>query len=151
MLNVVAVQGRLVADPELRHTTTGRKVATLRLACDRGRKDANGQTVADFFNVICWEAAAEFVCKYFQKGAMILIDGRLQSRTYTDRSGANRTAVEIVAGNINFAGSKAQNAPAGGAAYPQQTSASAANSQQAYAVPSGDDFAVIDDDDDLPF
>ena len=80
MLNVVVLMGRLVADPQLRQTTTGKNVASFRVACDRGRRDANGQNQADFFDVVAWDRSAEFVCRYFQKGSMIAIDGRLQRR-----------------------------------------------------------------------
>ena len=104
MLNVVAIMGRLARDPELRQTTTGKNVASFRIACDRGRRDANGQSQADWIDVVAWDRQAEFVCKYFQKGSLIVVDGRLQSRSYQDKTGANRTAVEVVANNINFAG-----------------------------------------------
>ena len=113
MLNVVVLMGRLVADPQLRQTTTGKNVASFRVACDRGRRDANGQNQADFFDVVAWDRSAEFVCRYFQKGSMIAIDGRLQSRNYQDKSGNNRTAIEIVASNINFVTPKSQNPAAG--------------------------------------
>lgn len=95
MLNVVAIMGRLARDPELRQTTTGKSVASFRIACDRGRRDANGQSQADWIDVVAWDRQAEFVCKYFQKGSLIVVDGRLQTRTYQDKNtGANRTAVE---------------------------------------------------------
>lgn len=113
MLNVIALQGRLVRDPELRQTTTGKQVATFTLACDRGRRDASGKAVADFIPVIAWERAAEFAYKWFSKGMMVAVDGRLQSRTYQAKDGTNRTAIEVVAGNLNFCGSKADNAAAG--------------------------------------
>ena len=83
MLNVVAIMGRLAADPQLRQTTTGKNVASFRIACDRGRRDANGQSQADWLDVVAWDRTAEFVCKYFQKGSLIAIDGRLQSRIRT--------------------------------------------------------------------
>lgn len=86
MLNVVVLMGRLVADPQLRQTTTGKNVASFRVACDRGRRDANGQNQADFFDVVAWDRSAEFVCRYFQKGSMIAIDGRLQSRNFRIRA-----------------------------------------------------------------
>lgn len=148
MLNVIAVMGRLVADPELRQTQTGKAVARFRIACDRGRRDANGQSQADFFDVVAWERSAEFVCKYFQKGALIVIDGRLQSSQYRDKNGNNRTAFEIIANNINFAGSKAANGGAGSYAAPAATEAPAG---AGYASGSNADFAVIDDGEDLPF
>lgn len=106
MLNVIAIMGRLSRDPELRQTTTGKNVASFTIACSRGRKDANGKDLVDWIPVVAWEHTAEFVCKYFEKGSLIAIDGRLQSRTYKDRDGNNRTAIEIVANNVNFAGSK---------------------------------------------
>ena len=118
MLNVVAIMGRLAADPQLRQTTTGKNVASFRIACDRGRRDANGQSQADWLDVVAWDRTAEFVCKYFQKGSLIVVDGRLQSRSYQDKTGANRTAVEVVANNINFAGPKSSNpAPMGDNGY----------------------------------
>lgn len=119
MLNVIAIMGRLSRDPELRQTTTGKSVASFTIACSRGRKDANGKDLVDWIPVVAWEHTAEFVCKYFEKGSLIAIDGRLQSRTYKDREGNNRAAIEIVANNANFAGSKStgggsNSVPAGG-------------------------------------
>lgn len=119
MLNVIAIMGRLSRDPELRQTTTGKNVASFTIACSRGRKDANGKDLVDWIPVVAWEHTAEFVCKYFEKGSLIAIDGRLQSRTYKDMDGNNRTAIEIVANNVNFAGSKStgggsNSVPAGG-------------------------------------
>lgn len=119
MLNVIAIMGRLSRDPELRQTTTGKNVASFTLACSRGRKDASGKDLVDWIPVVAWEHTAEFVCKYFEKGSLIAIDGRLQSRTYKDRDGNDRTAIEIVANNANFAGSKStgggsNSVPAGG-------------------------------------
>ncbi len=102
MLNAVAIMGRLTRDPEMRQTTTGKSVASFTIVCDRGRKDANGQSVCDWLNIVAWDKTAEFVCKYFQKGSMIAIDGRLQSRSYKDKNGQNRAAVEIVAQNAHF-------------------------------------------------
>ena len=159
MLNVVAIMGRLAADPQLRQTTTGKNVASFRIACDRGRRDANGQSQADWLDVVAWDRTAEFVCKYFQKGSLIVIDGSIQTRQYQDKNGNNRTAFEIVANNINFAGSK--NSNAGGGANYQNSAPSYQNAAPArpaaveaapsYSAGSADDFAVIDDSDDLPF
>lgn len=106
MLNVIAIQGRLARDPEMRQTTTGKSVASFTLACDRGRKDANGNSQTDWIPCTAWEKTAEFISKYFQKGALIAIDGRLQSRQYQDKNDQNRTAIEIVAQNVNFCGGK---------------------------------------------
>lgn len=155
MLNVVAIMGRLVADPQMRQTTTGKNVASLRVAVDRGRRDPNGQSQADFFDVVAWDRSADFVCKYFQKGSLIVIDGRLQSRQYQDKNGNNRTAIEIVANNINFAGPKSSNGGSGMMnAAPAQNSYSrpaAVEAVPSYSAGSNDDFAVIDDSEDLPF
>lgn len=149
MLNVVAIMGRLAADPQLRQTTTGKNVASFRIACDRGRRDANGQSQADWLDVVAWDRTAEFVCKYFQKGSLIAIDGRLQSRSYQDKNGNNRTAFAVVAENINFSGSKGTNKQVdeGGEAPP----AGYRPSEPAPEHSESDDFAVIDDSDDLPF
>lgn len=159
MLNVVAIMGRLARDPELRQTTTGKNVASFRIACDRGRRDANGQSQADWFDVVAWDRTAEFVCKYFQKGSLIVIDGRLQSRSYQDKTGNNRTAIEIVANNVNFAGPKSSNAapgmgaPSYGApmADPAQRPAVQQAAAPSYSAGSNDDFALIEDEGDLPF
>ena len=148
MLNIIAIMGRLVADPEMRQTNTGKTVVSFRIACGRGRKDANGQNQADFFDVTAWEKAGEFVGRHFQKGSLIVIDGRLQSRKYQDKNGNNRQAVEIVANNVHFAGR-------------ENNQGSPANAPTAHASPSrcgpvpdiapGDDFAVIEDVGNLPF
>ena len=145
-LNVVAIVGRLVADPQLRQTNGGKNVASFRVAVDRNRKDPSGQTQADFLDVVAWEKTADFVCRYFQKGSMIAIDGRLQSRNYQDRNGNNRQAVEIVANGINFAGSKVS-APSS----EPDVERPSAPSPATYAAGNNDDFALIEDDGDLPF
>lgn len=160
MLNIVAVMGRLARDPEMRQTTTGKSVASFTIACDRGRKDANGQSVCDWLNIVAWGKTAEFVCKYFPKGALIAIDGRLQTRSYQDKNGQNRTAVEIVAQNVNFGSSKesiypsTENAPESAAATPQRmqsTQRTMQNAAPSYSAGSGDDYALIEDNGDLPF
>lgn len=146
MLNICALQGRLARDPELRQTNTGKQVATFTLAVDRGRRDVSGKSVADWIPVIAWERAAEFAYKWLTKGQMVAVDGRLQSRTYTAKDGTNRTVLEVVANNINFCGSKADStgpaAPAG-----PRVGAPAAD----YNQMDGDDFAMIEDEGDLPF
>lgn len=144
MLNICALQGRLVREPELRQTQTGKQVAVFTLACDRGRRDANGNTTADFIPVIAWEQRAEFVCKYFAKGQMMAVSGRLQSRSYQAKDGTNRTAVEVIASDINFCGSKADNAAHGSPAPAGQPRVSAP--APAYNQGPGDDFAMIEDE-----
>ena len=157
MLNVVAIMGRLARDPELRQTTTGKNVASFRIACDRGRRDANGQSQADWLDVVAWDRTAEFVCKYFQKGSLIAIDGRLQTRQYQDKNGQNRTAVEIVAQNASFCGGKEsispapQNAAQRPAALSQRTQGEPDAAPPSYSQGQADDFAHIEDEGDLPF
>ena len=126
MLNVVAIMGRLVADPELRTTPQGTNVCSFRIACDRNFVRQGEQRQADFIDIVAWRSQAEFVSKYFQKGSLIAIEGSLQTRQYQDKNGNNRTAVEVVANNISFAGPKSSN-QGGGANY--QNSAPATRTQ----------------------
>lgn len=104
MLNIVAIMGRLVADPELRTTANGTNVCSFRIACDRNFVSQGQERQADFIDIVVWRQAADFVCRYFQKGSMIAVDGALQSRNYKDKQGNSRTAVEVVANHISFAG-----------------------------------------------
>lgn len=152
MLNVVAIMGRLVSDPQLRQTNSGKSVASLRIACDRGRRDANGQMQADFFDVTAWDRTAEFICRYFHKGEMIAVDGRLQSRSYQDKNGNNRTAIEIVASNANFVGGKGSGNSGSPAPQPEYARPAAVEAAPSYSAGSNEDFSVIDaDSEDLPF
>lgn len=149
MLNICALQGRLARDPELRQTTTGKQVATFTMAVDRGRKDVNGKSVADWIPVIAWERAAEFAYKWLTKGQMVAVDGRLQSRTYTAKDGTNRTVLEVVANSINFCGSKADSTGQPSPALAGQPRVT--GSAPEYSRGQGDDFAMIEDEGDLPF
>ena len=106
MLNVAVLQGRLVADPELRHTQSGTAVCSFRVAVDRNFAGASGQRQADFIDIVAWRSTAEFVCKYFTKGQLIALSGRIQSRSYEDKTGSKRTAVEVVAEQVSFCGPK---------------------------------------------
>ena len=159
MLNVVVIMGRLVADPELRTTTNGINLARFRIACDRNYSRQSEQRQTDFLDVVAWRQQADFVCKYFQKGSLIIIEGSIQTRQYQDKNGNNRTGVEIVANNINFGGPKNSNSNAGGSSYsasqPRQNAQPARPSSieavPSYSAGNNDDFAVIDDSDDLPF
>lgn len=145
MLNIVAIMGRMVKDPELKITNSGKSVCSFRIANDSSYKDASGQSQTNWLDVTAWGKTAEFVCKYFPKGALIAIDGRLQTRQYQDKNSQNRTAIEIVANNVNFAGSKESTSPA------QQNPAQrpAAPSQRTQGEPDAD-YALIEDGD-LPF
>lgn len=158
MLNIVAIMGRLVADPELRTTPAGVNVCQFRIACDRNFARQGEQRQADFVDIVAWRAQADFVCKYFSKGSLIAINGRIQTRNYQDKNGNNRTAIEIVANNVNFAAPKSANAaPMGDAGYgapmaaPAARPAVQANPAPSYSAGSNDDFALIEDEGDLPF
>lgn len=152
MLNVVAIMGRLVADPELRTTTQGNSVCSFRIACDRNYVQQGQERQADFIDIVAWQQQADFVSKYFQKGSMIAIEGSLQTRQYQDKQGNKRTAVEVVANNISFAGAKRQDGQSA-PSYEQQTISHVqqAKAQSGFAQGSTDDFAVISNNDDLPF
>ena len=105
MLNKVILMGRLVREPEMRYTATNVPVATFTLAVDRGFKRENEQS-ADFINVVAWRNTAEFVAKWFGKGQLVAVSGKLQTRSWTDRDGYKRSAVEVVADECFFAESK---------------------------------------------
>ena len=102
MLNKTILMGRLTRDPELRTTQTGTPVASFTLAVDRGYK----RDETDFINIVAWRNTAEFVSKWFKKGQLMAVSGRLQSRSYTDKDGNNRTVTEVVADEAFFADSK---------------------------------------------
>lgn len=107
MLNKVFLQGRLVADPELRHTQSGTANATFRIAVDRDFKDKEtGERKADFISVVTWRQTAEFVSRFLTKGRMAIVEGKLQVRDYTDRDGNKRYVTEVVADNVYFGDSK---------------------------------------------
>ena len=106
MLNRVIIMGRFGRDPELRRTTSGTAVVSFSLAVDRDFKSQSGERETDWINVTAWRNTAEFVSKYFTKGRMALVEGRLQTRKLVDNDGTNRTAVEVVADSVYFADSK---------------------------------------------
>lgn len=158
MLNIVAIMGRLVYDPELKTTQQGTSVCTFRIACERSYTPKGQQRQADFVDIVAWGKTAEFICKFFQKGSMIAIDGSLQTRQYQDKQGSNRTAVEVLTNHISFAGPKAAEKPAV-RDFDQQTknytneakAAQNAPQGQQYAQGDADDFIDVTDDGDLPF
>lgn len=155
MLNVVALVGRMVADPELRTTTTGTSTCTFRIAVDRNFVRQGEERKADFIDVVVWRQTADFVCRYFKKGSWIAVNGSLQTRTYDDKNGNKRYVVEVIADNVSFAGNAGANASGGAqsAAPAVQGYArpSAPAQPESYASGTADDFAVIDDNEDLPF
>ena len=148
MLNKIFIMGRLTRDPELRRTQSGTAVTSFSLAVDRDYKSQSGEKETDFIDVVAWRSTAEFVAKYFTKGRMAVVEGRLQIREWKDKDGNNRRSAEVVADNIYFGDSKrdgagsdyaapAYGAPMGG-----------------YSAPMGGSsaFAEIDEEDgDLPF
>ena len=160
MLNKIFLQGRLVADPELRQTPSGVSVTTFRIAVDRDFKNKEtGEKETDFISIVTWRSTAEFVSRYFTKGRMAIVDGRLQMRSYTDRDGNKRTAAEVVADNVYFGDSRRDAEGGGGYAYSAPPPArSAAPGYGAPApsygspAPAGDQFAELSEDDgELPF
>ena len=106
MLNKIILMGRLTIDPELRRTGSGTAVTSFSLACDRDFKSRSGDKETDFIEVVAWKNTAEFVSKYFSKGRMAVVEGRLQIRDWTDKAGNKRTTAEVVADNVYFADSK---------------------------------------------
>ena len=106
MLNKIIVMGRLTRDPELRQTQSGVAVTSFSIACDRDYKSQSGEKETDFIDVVAWRNTAEFVTKYFTKGRMAVVEGRLQLRDWTDREGGKRRSAEIVADNVYFGDSR---------------------------------------------
>lgn len=104
MLNSAIITGRFVRDPELRTTASGVAVTSFTLAVERDRAESDGNRAADFIDCVAWRQLAEFVCRYFTKGQMATVSGRLQRRSYEDKSGAKRSTVEVIAGEVYFAG-----------------------------------------------
>jgi single-strand DNA-binding protein len=109
MLNHIVIMGRLTADPELRRTGSGIAVASFTVAVDRDRKNENGERDTDFVDCVAWRATGEFVAKYFTKGSMVVVTGRLQIRNWTDKDGNKRRSAEVVADNVYFGEAKKSN------------------------------------------
>ena len=134
MLNRIIVMGRMTRDPELRRTNSGTAVASFTVAVDRDFKSQSGEKETDFIDVVAWRNTAEFVSKYFSKGRMAVVEGRLQLRDWTDNNDNKRRSAEIVADNVYFGDSKRD----GG------------NNPGYAPAPSGG-FSEIEDDGDIPF
>lgn len=165
MLNHITIMGRLVRDPELRRTGTGVAVASFRVAVDRdfAPKDG-GERKADFIDCVAWRQTGEFISKYFTKGRMIIVDGRLEMRDWTDKDGNKRTSAEVVVANAYFGDSKRDNDGGnssysgnayGGNSYGSNAYSAPAPSYGGYSAPASapaSDFAMLEDDDaQLPF
>ena len=167
MLNHIVIMGRLARDPELRHTQSGTPVATFRLAVDRDFKDKNtGERATDWIDVVAWRQTGEFVSRYFTKGRMAVVEGRLQMRDWTDKDGNKRTSAEVVADNVYFGDSKRDGE--GGGSYssgyrqdggysqpaPRSGSYGGGDALSGYGAPpaDGDSFSELTTDDGpLPF
>ena len=152
MLNRIILMGRLTRDPELRRTSSGTAVTSFSLAVDRDFKSQSGEKETDFIDIVAWRNTAEFVSKYFTKGRMAVVEGRLQIRDWTDREGGKRRSAEVVADNIYFGDSKRDGAAPGG--FDQTPSYPQAPAYQAPAAPapSASGFSMLEDDDsELPF
>ena len=112
-LNRIVLMGRLTRDPELRRTQSGTPVTSFSLAVDRDFKSQSGEKETDFIDIVAWRNTAEFVCNYFTKGRMAVVEGRLQIRDWKDRDGNNRRSAEVVADNVYFGDSKRDSAGGG--------------------------------------
>ena len=149
MLNHIVIMGRLTRDPELRRTGTGVAVASFSLAVDRDFSPRDGgERETDFIDCVAWRQTGEFVSKYFTKGRMAVVSGRLQIRSWTDKDGNKRRTAEVVADNVYFGDSKREGDS--GSSY----SAAPAPSYGGYAAPApaASDLAMLEDDDaQLPF
>lgn len=140
MLNCAILMGRLTHDPELRTTANDVSVTTFRIAVDRNYTKPNEERQTDFIDIVAWRQAADFVTRYFRKGSMIAIQGNIQTRSYEDKQGNKRTAVEVVADNVSFCGSKSEN------------NGNVVNNTPAFENASASDFESIEDDDECyPF
>ena len=154
MLNRIILMGRLTRDPELRHTQSGTSVASFSLAVDRDFKSReSGEKSTDFIDVVVWRQTAEFVCKYFTKGRMAVVEGRLQIRDWTDKEGGKRRTAEVVADNVYFGDSKRDSEGGFSAPAPSYGGGYSAPASSGYSAPAeGDQFAELSDDDgELPF
>ena len=159
MLNHIVLMGRLTRDPELRRTGSGIAVASFTLAVDRDFASQGGEKETDFVDIVAWRSTAEFVSKYFTKGRMAVVSGRLQIRNWQDKEGNKRRSAEVVADNVYFGDSKRDGEGGGsyGGSYGGGYSAPAPSAPvppPAYTAPmgGGNQFAELDDDDgELPF
>jgi single-strand DNA-binding protein len=137
MLNRIILMGRLTRDPELRQTQSGASVANFSLAVDRDFKDKQtGEKTTDFIDIVAWRSSAEFVSRYFAKGRMAVVDGRLQTNIWTDKDGNKRSSLEVVADSVYFGDSRKSEGNAPESEFPEQN---------------GQEFSEVDDDGELPF
>lgn len=136
-MNKFQFMGRLTKDPEVRNTTNGTQVAVFTLAVNRKFAGQNGERQTDFFNLTAFGKTAEFCSKYFRKGAQVLVEGRIQNRTWEDQTGAKRYATDFIVEDTYFADSKRDN--------------SGSNEIMNSDIPNDGEYITIDDTTDLPF
>ena len=150
-MNKVIFTGNLARDPEVRYTQSGKAVATFSLAVNRSWKKANdsSQPNTDFFNIVAWDKTAEFCSKYLAKGTRILLEGRLQTRTYEAQDGSKRYVTEVVANEIEFAGAKRQNGVEEG--YHNESSPPKSSTDSNSYSSNDDRYSGNKDFDDIPF
>lgn len=148
MLNNIVLMGRLVANPELRHTPNSVAVTSFTLAVNRSYVKSGEERQTDFIDIVAWRSTAEFVSKYFHKGQLVAVQGSLQTRTYQDKDGNKRKVFEVIADNVYFAESKRDSYTDNSYDNNPETKNESANS---YSSGSSDDFQEIPLDDDLPF
>ena len=141
-LNIVALMGRLVANPELKQTQSGISVTSFRIACDRSYCKQGEERQTDWIDCTAWRSNAEFICKYFGKGQLIAVQGELQTRNYTDRDGNKRKATEVVVSQAHFAESKKES---------NNSTYQKPKGQPDISADDTGDFEEIPDDGDLPF
>jgi len=156
-MNYAMIMGRLTADPELKSTGSGVSVCSFTVAVDRRFKAQGQERETDFIRCVAWRERADFLSRYFRKGSMVAVMGNIQVRSYEDKNGNKREAVELVADNIHFTGERNQNS-GGGNNYREQPplpepppERGNAQQQSSYSTASAADFDEIAGDDDLPF
>ena len=151
MLNHIVLMGRLTRDPELRRTGSGVAVASFTLAVDRDYAAQGAEKETDFVDIVAWRNTAEFVSRYFTKGRMAIVSGRLQIRNWTDKDGNKRRSAEVVADNVYFGDSR-RDAAEGGYSAPSYGAPAGGRASAPAASSSFSDFAEIGEEDgDLPF
>ena len=149
MLNHITIMGRLTRDPELRRTGSGIAVASFTVAVDRDfASRESGERETDFIDCVAWRQTGEFVSKYFTKGSMAVVSGRLQIRDWTDRDGGKRRSAEVVADNVYFGESKKSRDGASGGSY---SNSSYSYNDGGYSAPPIETTFEVEDDGELPF
>lgn len=155
MLNNVCLMGRLTDTPELRKTPSGISVTTFTVAVGRAFTSKSGERQTDFIDVVAWRQTAEFVSKWFKKGQMIALNGSIQTRTYQDKEGKNRKAVEILADNVYFTESRSsggtQSESNDAARFAPAAEPTAYQEPASFAAGGDNEFSIIESDADLPF